>query len=170
MKNNLKRIELFLLVFLMVGLITAGTISITIKDKDVMLEKPIKDELVIMKISVYSYKDFDVGDKVQRCLTKTITLEDNSTETILNTCQKFTKYYQNCSEYSNEEVNGLTLECLIWETLEYTNAEIEEQLDAWEKSRIEGLADASIKRKEITKEKTGEGDTTVKEVAKEIIK
>jgi len=138
-------------IVLVIGSVIA-VLGIANIDKDLNIKKEYKVALESKGITNYAVEDFDIGDDyIERCL---ISPSDYNLP-----CQRFQTYWMNCTEY---DLN--TSECLNEVRIYYTELELKNMKDTWEKERIEGIADAIIQRQvDTTRNKTKEGITTLKE-------
>ncbi len=129
------------------ALVTALTLSNI--NKTITFTKEQSDALSKVSLNNYEVIDYQLGtDEVERCLTK---------ENAINTCKRFKTYYNNCSEYGNE-----SLECITLDKIYYTEQEIINISDNWEKERLELIADATISRESKEREIVREGTTEIK--------
>lgn len=139
---------------LSIVLISAGIISNINKDLEVTEEQ--KQALINISLETYNITDSNLGtEKVERCLKK---------EGAINKCKTFPTFYNNCSEYNVTEFeeNITEQECIKWEKIYYSEREILEKLDEWEKQSIELIANATISRADKQREIVREGLTTIK--------
>ena len=143
----MKRIILILMVgIFLTAIVTSAIIGIS---KDITFTKEQKDALTSINLEDYNTIDYSLGiDGVERCLKK---------ENAINTCKKFKTYYITCLEYDEED-----LECKSEQKIYYTEQEMINILDDWEKERLKLIAEATISRKDNQKEIIREGVTSVK--------
>jgi len=164
----MKKIILFVIVgIFLVALVTALTISNI--NKNITFPKEQSDALSRVDLNNYEVTDYQLEtEEVERCLKK---------ENAINTCKKLKTYYMNCSLYDITEVEECILwdeECLEYEMMKqqgecinldkiyYTEKEIRDILDHWEKERLKLIADATISRENRQKEIIREGTTEIK--------
>ncbi len=135
----------------LVALVTALTISNI--NKNLTFTKNQSDALSKVSLNNYEVTDYQLGiDEVERCLKK---------ENAINTCKKFKTYYMNCSLYNITEVEEGG-DCTIGDKIYYTEQEIINISDNWEKERLRLIADATISRENRQREIIREGITEIK--------
>ncbi len=154
----------------LVALVTALTISNI--NKTITFTKEQSDALSKVNLNNYEVTDYQLGiEEVERCLKK---------ENAINTCKKFKTYYNNCSLYNITEIeecilwdeNGLECveyniteqkgECITLDKIYYTEQEIINISDNWEKERLKLIAGATISRENRQREIIREGVTEIK--------
>lgn len=156
----MKKLIIIIMALVLTTTIVIGGIGIINRNKDITLTKAEKTALESVNLGEYTVKDFDKGnDLKERCLKK---------DGAINTCREFDTYWWDCKEWNMvEDEEGKPKEgrdCLDLQKEYFTDKEMLEIMDAWEKSRMEAIADATIQRQnEAAKEQTKEGTTTIKE-------
>ena len=130
MNKKLKTFGILILLIGLVGSVVAG-LTLANNDKTITFTKDEKAKLTSRGITNPIITDSDikvngVKNRVKRNLYQEDAINDF---TIINT------YFMNCTEYNEAK------ECLNEERIDYTNEQIENKLDAWQESRLKGLAE-----------------------------
>ena len=166
----MKKIYLTILGIFLISLVIA--VGVSIKDKDIEIDSRSKDALVTKGISSWDYKDTKIGDDyIERDL---ISPSDYNLPS-----QRFQTYWMECLEYKqqedcvvefNPETNTTnscdTEECLDWKRNDYTEKEMDDFMDDWEKETMESIGNVIKDREERasqeSKEEIKTGTTTPK--------
>lgn len=133
------------------GAIGAGMV---ILNKDVEIDKRAKDALVTKGISDWDYVDTLIGeDYIERCLI--------SPSDYRLPCQRFKTYWMECMDINQTGMEG----CENLVRRDFSEKELEDQLNSWEKERMEQIGNVIKNREERTtkensKEETRRGKTT----------
>ncbi len=135
----MRKIIILMLALLLVGSVIA---TITINNRNITLSKDYSNEAKLKDLETYNIVDYQKGNLYQRCLEKEkcseeiVFVEEINENVVIQNCKSI---INTCSSFMNQL-----------------------DLDIWEEKRIEKILNASIERKTESKEKIGEGVTTIK--------
>ena len=115
----MKKITILILGLVLATIVLAGAVLQNV-DKDVELDKETYDELVLAGMTDYTVSKIRCNNVECEsvCVVKS---------GMINTCYKPSPSWENCTVY---EENNIT--CNTYETIYFTNAELEEQRDNFE--------------------------------------
>lgn len=132
----MKKLALLIIGILLVATVTAGIIAN--RDKEIKLTKKEKNALTTVNLDEYEVFDYTKGtEEAERCLYKA---------NAINTCNIFNTYYYT----------------LKGTKVYFTEIELLNNMDDWEKVRMKSIANAtSIRQNKVAKEKIREGITTI---------
>jgi len=152
----MKKITLILLALLFVGLASAGISSFLPKeDKDIEIPKAEKE--LLSRAGLVSYEVPELQCDAEECNRISIVVPG-----VINTDKKFKPYWMNCTEYELDDPQ----ECITEERVYYTNEQLQDQVNKWEKKVMDRVMVRQTITEEAEEEKTGKvpgGTRTLKE-------
>ena len=131
------------------SLVSAGIIGVSLTNRTIDLDKPVRDTLTARGFDNITYKDFEIGDdEVKRTMYQ---------RDVINTFVRVKTYYMECLEWEGEEYLS---ECLNSVRRDYTDQEVKEMLDTKVANKLKRISEDTPTP---TITKVAEGDLITRE-------